>query len=109
MRRTKSRVHAVLLENEREIQLYSLIRIKDVETEKAELSIRRVDGWRGGDGELLIETLIACGVAVRFFDKDEKVWKQATEDGITVVRGTDNGSWASPDVDEFEQEYLSVS
>jgi len=109
MRKQKSRVFVVLLENSGTLDSYFLWRVKDVETQQADL---KYEVMRGGNIELrdyTIQMLKAAGCAVRFYDVQDKHWKQYSgEGGLIVVSGNRSGDWGLPSLEEFERDYLRV-
>lgn len=55
----------------------------------------------------LVEILSMGGLRVRFYDKEEKLWMEKSQiGGIEVVRGNRDGSWGTPDLEEYKNEYL---
>jgi len=109
VRKNRSRTFAVLVTKGDVLDVYVLYRRIDIETDEVNLITKRVQGWSAKDADQLILTLNCAGTVCRFYDDEEKVWKQASEiGGVSVVRGSKDGSWGIPDVDEFESDYLAV-
>ena len=110
VRKNRSRTFAVIEVKGEALDLYVLYRRIDIETDDAELISKKVQGWHPEDQELLLRTLNSVGVVSRYFDKKTETWKQVSEiGGVSTVRGSKDGSWRLPDVDEFERDYLAVA
>jgi len=115
MKRVKSKTFAVLLLEGERLGAYFLVRVLHETVELQEgasvmvpyLSIETCEtewGWR--DQNNLIKMLVAAGVTVRFFDKEEKQWMQFSEEGYVQIPGNRDGSWIIPQLEDFERDYL---
>lgn len=64
-------------------------------------------GWPKGFENELIVLLTKAGLVVRHYDAEHKQWMETSlEEGPKPCEGNRDGSWAMPDLNEFERGYL---
>jgi len=57
----------------------------------------------------VIAVLKMLGSTVRFYDEVERKWMDdSTQYGLVSVRGSRDGQWGVPDLEEFEEDYLEA-
>jgi len=57
----------------------------------------------------LIEMVKKCGVTVRFYDSLERKWMDdSIQFGLVSVRGSRDGQWGAPTLEEFEDDYVQA-
>lgn len=68
-----------------------------------------LQGWGGGNRDQLIALLTKAGLTVRFFDPEEKQWMDnSLVYGLVRAPGSRDGQWGPPDLEQFEEEYLTT-
>jgi len=61
------------------------------------------------DRDWIISLLKKTGVTVRFYDPLERKWMdESTQYGLVSVRGSRDGQWGAPTIDEFEDDYVQA-
>jgi len=123
----KSRTFVVLLEVGPSLLLaHSLVRMRRLEgSEDSKLNHQQMDlkldnfysfgqmQYNSGDLSLfksqIISLLKMSGVTARFYDPNERKWMDdSTQFGLVSVRGSRDGQWGVPDLEEFEEDYIEA-
>jgi len=111
MKRIRSKTFAVLLMEGERLGAYFLARQRDEDTDTRSPFYLDIEPckttWGRQDQNNLIMILVAAGIAVRFFDEEERQWMQLILGGEYIqVSGNRDGSWGVPSLEDFERDYL---
>jgi len=109
----KSRSFAVVLVMGPELlMVHSLVRWRRISGgEEVKLLHQSMEFHVGGKRtkDDVIAILKMLGSTVRFYDAFERKWMDdSTQFGLVSVKGSRDGQWGIPDLDEFEEDYLEA-
>lgn len=103
---SKSRTFAVVLITGGQIEVHFLWRVK-LAIETNLVHNRVLTSWSIADKDTLIYLLVNAGLAVRYFDQEERRWMEASSsEGLVPKEGPRDGQWGPPDLEQFTTDYL---
>lgn len=109
-RLSKSRTHAVVLENGHLLDVRFLWRLTDQDSGEQTLQEQaQLTPWYAYHRDVLVDLLVKAGLFVRFFDYDEKQWMEnSIIGGYNRCPGSRDAQWSRPTLEEFDRDYLSI-
>lgn len=105
----KSRAFAIVLDQPEYLGFYFLQKV-ETEDDLPKLILRDHYVPSGLEKDDLIELLKKVGLTVRFYDREEKCWKEVSEDrGVEAVPGPRDGTFGLPqNTQDFDQFFLRL-